>query len=242
MLIILHNLTSNLQCVGLQRRALHFCLQLSLHVPFGEDLWNFDLGINFDMCPTDIYGFRTERGDLDCVVSVAAYAFPDHAINIRFGALQEEAGCVSSMVLLAGSYCVSKRCRRDGCHYCGEPFCGETDLHGFTRLHRRFGMGQEFEAYLFGAFLLYTHPTDCSFFCTNAARDNRITRKLCNRLIPAIFVGVAVALEWQWARTYQVVPLACLLSESRAFRVSTRTLADVIIPDFFFFHSDNASR
>ena len=49
---------------------------------------------NFDMCPTDKVGFRTERGDLGCVVSVTVYAFPDHTIIICIDACQEDAECV----------------------------------------------------------------------------------------------------------------------------------------------------
>ena len=54
-------------------------------------------------------------------------------------------------------------------------------------------------------------------------------------LIPAIFVGVSVVPGCQWARTYQVVPLASLLSENRASRVSIRTVTDVTFPEVVSF-------
>ena len=65
--------------------------------------------------------------------------------------------------------------------------------------------------------------------------DKRITKKLRNRLVPAIFVGVSIAPGCRWAQAYQVVPLASLLSENRASRVSIRTVADVIFPEVISF-------
>ena len=53
--------------------------------------------------------------------------------------------------------------------------------------------------------------------------------------MPAIFIGVSIAPSCQLAQTYQVVPLAFLLSENRAFRVSIRTVADVIFPEVISF-------
>ena len=49
--------------------------------------------------------------------------------------------------------------------------------------------------------------------------------------MPAIFVGISVGPGCQWARSYKVVPLASLLSEDRASRVSIRTVADLIFPE-----------
>ena len=56
-----------------------------------------------------------------------------------------------------------------------------------------------------------------------------------NLLIPAIFVGVSIAPGCQWARPCQVVPLASLLSENRASRVSITIVADVAFPEVVSF-------
>ena len=53
--------------------------------------------------------------------------------------------------------------------------------------------------------------------------------------MPAIFVGVSITPGCRWAQAYQVVPLAFLLSEIRASRVSIRTVADVIFPEVVSF-------
>ena len=53
--------------------------------------------------------------------------------------------------------------------------------------------------------------------------------------MPAIFVGVSIASGCQLAGAYRVVPLASLLSENRASRVSIRTVADVIFPEVVSF-------
>ena len=74
------------------------------------------------MCPTDTRGVRTERDDLGCVVSATGYAFPDHTITICIDALQEEAECVLLKCLTVSPLSVGKRCRRDGCRHCWEPF------------------------------------------------------------------------------------------------------------------------
>ena len=49
--------------------------------------------------------------------------------------------------------------------------------------------------------------------------------------MPAIFVGISVGPGCQWGESYKVVPLAGLLSEDRASRVSIRIVADVIFPE-----------
>ena len=68
------------------------------------------------------FGFRTERDDLGCVVSATGYAFPDRTIIICIDALQEEAECVPLKGLAVNLLAVGKRCRRDGCRFCREPF------------------------------------------------------------------------------------------------------------------------
>ena len=101
--------------------------------PFGKDLWILDSGTNFDMCPTDTLGFRTKRGDLGCVISATGSAFPDHTITTCIDALQEEAECVPLDGLTVRLLAVGKRCRRDGCRYCWEPFAEKptyTDPNG----------------------------------------------------------------------------------------------------------------
>ena len=65
---------------------------------------------------------------------------------------------------------------------------------------RRFGTGLELKAYTFGAFDLYTHPTDSHFPSSKAVKDKCVTRKLRNRLVPAFFVGVSIGPGCQWAQ------------------------------------------
>ena len=50
-----------------------------------------------------------------------------------------------------------------------------------------------------------------------------------------MYVGVSIGSGCQWAQAYQVVPLAPLLSENRATRLSIRTVADVIFPEVVSF-------
>ena len=52
--------------------------------------------------------------------------------------------------------------------------------------------GLEFKAYTFGAFVLQTHPKDFLFLGSKAVKDKRVIRKLRNRVVPAIYVGVSV--------------------------------------------------
>ena len=106
---------------------------------------------------------------------------------------------------------------------------------GLAPWQRRFGAGHEFKAYPFGAGVLHTHPKQSRFPGAIGTGDKRITKKLRNRLIPGIFHGVTIAPGCRWAWAYQVVPLASLLSENRASRVSFRTLADVAFPEGVLF-------
>ena len=62
--------------------------------PFGKDLWILDSRTNFDMCPTDTIGFRTNSSDLGCAISATGSAFPDHTITTCIDALHEDAECV----------------------------------------------------------------------------------------------------------------------------------------------------
>ena len=92
-----------------------------------------DSRTNFDLCPTDTPGFRTKRCDLGCVISATGSAFPDHTITTCIDALQEEAECVLLDGLTFRLLAVGKRCRRDGCRYCWEPFAEKptyTDPNG----------------------------------------------------------------------------------------------------------------
>ena len=85
------------------------------------------------MRPTDTLGFRTERADLGCVVSVTGDAFPDRTITSCIDTLQDEAECVLFDGLAVRFLSVGKRCRRDGCRYCLERFADKptyTDPEG----------------------------------------------------------------------------------------------------------------
>ena len=74
------------------------------------------------MCPTNTPGYRTGRGDLGCIVSATGCASPDPAIITCIDALQEEAECVPLEGLTVNLWAVGKRCRRDVCLFCWEPF------------------------------------------------------------------------------------------------------------------------
>ena len=96
-------------------------------------------------------------------------------------------------------------------------------------------MGHQFEAYpLVHSFCICILKIFISL-ARKVTGDKRITKKLRNRLIPAIFVGVTIAPGCQWARTYQVVSVASLLSENRASRVSIRIAADLTCPEVVSF-------
>ena len=88
--------------------------------------------------------------------------------------------------------------------------------------------------YAFGALVFYVHPMD-SPYPGPKTKESLTTKKLRNRLMPAIFVGISVGLGCQWEHSYKVVPLASLLSEDRASRVSIRTVADGIFPEVVSF-------
>ena len=74
------------------------------------------------MCPLNTPGIRKKLDDLGCVVSATGVAFPDHTITTCINTLQEEAECVPLDGLTVRLLAVGKRCRRDGCRYCWEPF------------------------------------------------------------------------------------------------------------------------
>ena len=102
--------------------------------------------------------------------------------------------------------------------------------NGITPWIRRFGKPHEYRPYPFGALVLYVHPKD-SPFPGPKNKDGLTTKKWRNRFVPAIFVGISVGPGCQWEQSCKVVPLASLLSEDRASRVSIRTVADVIFPE-----------
>ena len=60
--------------------------------------------------------------------------------------------------------------------------------------------------------------------------SGKVTKKWASRLVPALLVGVALAPGCVWAQSYLVIPLAAMLCEHRASRVSVRRVADVIFP------------
>ena len=89
--------------------------------------------------------------------------------------------------------------------------------------------------YIFvGALFLYTHPNDAPV-PSPKTKDKTFSKKLRNRLVPAIFVGISTGPGCQWELSYKVVPLASLLSEKRASRVSIRTVADVHFSEVVYF-------
>ena len=53
--------------------------------------------------------------------------------------------------------------------------------------------------------------------------------------MPAVVGGVTAGPGGQWARSYQVVSVASILSEGRASRVSIRIVADVTFPEIVTF-------
>ena len=53
--------------------------------------------------------------------------------------------------------------------------------------------------------------------------------------MPVIFGGISVGLGCKLEYSYRVVPLASLLSEDRASRVSIRTVVDIVFPEVFSF-------
>ena len=101
---------------------------------------------------------------------------------------------------------------------------------GFTVWIRRFGSPHKFRPYPFGALVFYVHPTDAPY-PGSKTKDSLTTKNWRSRFVPASVVGISVGPVCQWAESYKVVPLAFLLSEDRASRVSIRTVANVIFAD-----------
>ena len=63
---------------------------------------------------------------------------------------------------------------------------------GLTSWLRRFDSEPEFEIYLVGVLVLYTHPSDAPFSAQSAHRKTcpkYSTKKWRNRLVPSIFIG-----------------------------------------------------
>ena len=49
--------------------------------------------------------------------------------------------------------------------------------------------------------------------------------------MPALLVGVTQGPGGIWARSYMVVPIASIMSDGRASRVSVRIVTDVVFPE-----------
>ena len=56
--------------------------------------WIFDIGADYDMCPSNAPGIRTESKNLSAIIAAKGHAFPDLTITTCIGAIWEKAGCV----------------------------------------------------------------------------------------------------------------------------------------------------
>ena len=95
---------------------------------------------------------------------------------------------------------------------------------------RRFGVSFYFRLYPFGALVFYVHPKKLLFHGSKST-DGHVTKKWRSRFVLVIFIGITVGPGCRWGQSCKVVPLASLLSEDRASRVSIRTVMDVIFPE-----------
>ena len=93
--------------------------------PFDEDHWILDTGTDFDMCPSNILGIRTERSDLGAITAAKGRAYPDHTITTNIDAIQERAEFVTIDGLTVRLLSVGRRCRKHSCRFCWEP-CAEV--------------------------------------------------------------------------------------------------------------------
>ena len=101
---------------------------------------------------------------------------------------------------------------------CNATFRGAD---GFAPWQRRFHKDLELKFYPFTVFVFYKHPDDAPAPRAKKGSDKTTTRKWRNRRVPSIIVGVTTGPGGQWARSYQVVHLASILSEGCASRVSS---------------------
>ncbi|CAK0813605.1 unnamed protein product, partial [Prorocentrum cordatum] len=81
----------------------------------------------------------------------------------------------------------------------------------------------------FGGLVTYRPPAGSK--TTKAELKHLGSTKWKSRLVPAVFVGVAAGPGETWAKSYLVVPLAAIMDDGRASRVSVRTVTDVVFPD-----------
>ena len=96
------------------------------------------------------------------------------------------------------------------------------DKNGLTPWERRFEEQASFVAYPFGAMVEVKL----------SLKDPLVEKgKWTSRLIQAILVGVTTGPEMGWARSYLVVPLVKILSDSRASKVCVKKVSDVLFPD-----------
>ena len=110
-----------------------------------------------------------------------------------------------------------------------------TGRDGFTPWQRRFGEKAPFTVYPFGALVLFKlagAAIKAVDFTDSAAPRSK---KWSSRLIPALLVGATLTPGCMWAQSYEIVPLASMLSESRATRVSVRRVHDVVFPEVVSF-------
>ena len=102
------------------------------------------------------------------------------------------------------------------------------DSHGRTPSYMKFGDRAPFKVYPFGSLVMFKPPKEHPVSKVEAGKKE--TKKWRSRLVPSIFTGVSQGPGITWAQSYMIVPLAAIMSEGRASRVSIRTVADVVFP------------
>ncbi|CAK0849503.1 unnamed protein product, partial [Prorocentrum cordatum] len=115
------------------------------------------------------------------------------------------------------------------CHWAACYNATRLDGDGRAPWHKRCGEQAPFKVYPFGALVLFKPPPGSRVSRVEA--EKQCTKEWCNRLVPAILVGVTQGPAMKLSKSYLIAPLASIMADGRASRVSVRTVADVVVPD-----------
>ena len=107
---------------------------------------------------------------------------------------------------------------------------------GLTLWERRFGQKADYTVYPVGAMVLFKPAgPGIKLVDDHASSGKKQAKKWKSRLVPALLVGTALSPGCEWSRSYLIVPLACMLSDSRATRASVRRVHDLVFAETISF-------
>lgn len=102
-----------------------------------------------------------------------------------------------------------------------------------TPQEHRFDSKAEYAVYSFGALVLFkpADPGSKLVDDNSSSSDRKKAKKWRARLVPSVLIGTSLTPGCEWARSYFIVSLAAMLSDSRSTRASVRRVADVTFPE-----------